>query len=61
MTAQAQPVTAAVATPRRARTLRLGRVLIYTVLIVAAVWYVIPVYLLFMTGLKGFEEATTRR
>jgi glucose/mannose transport system permease protein len=60
MTAQAQPVTAAVATPRRARTLRLGRVLIYTVLIVAAVWYVIPVYLLFMTGLKGFEEGNNQ-
>lgn len=59
MTAQAQPVTAAV-TPRRVRSVRLGRIAIYAVLIVAAVWYVIPVYLLFMTGLKGFEEGNNQ-
>jgi glucose/mannose transport system permease protein len=61
VTAQAQPRAATVA-PRRnwARTLRLGRVATYFVLIVAAVWYVIPVYLLFMTGLKSFAEANNQ-
>jgi glucose/mannose transport system permease protein len=48
--------------PRRnwARSLRLGRMATYAILIVAAVWYVIPVYLLFMTGLKGFAEANNQ-
>jgi glucose/mannose transport system permease protein len=61
VTAQAQPRAATVA-PRRnwARTLRLGRIATYFVLIVAAVWYVIPVYLLFMTGLKSFAEANNQ-
>jgi glucose/mannose transport system permease protein len=61
MTAEAQSVAAALA-PRRnwQRTLRLGRVATYTVLVVAAVWYIIPVYLLFTTGLKGFAEANNQ-
>jgi len=61
VTAQAQPQAATLA-PRRnwARSLRLGRMATYVVLIVAAVWYVIPVYLLFMTGLKGFAEANNQ-
>ena len=61
MTARAQPQAATLA-PRRnwARTLRLGRVTTYFILIVAAVWYVIPVYLLFTTGLKSFAEANNQ-
>jgi glucose/mannose transport system permease protein len=61
VTAQAQPRAATLA-PRRslASTLRLGRLATYFLLIVAAVWYVIPVYLLFMTGLKGFAEANNQ-
>jgi glucose/mannose transport system permease protein len=60
VTAQAQPQAAVV--PRRswARSLSLGRMATYVILIVAAVWYVIPVYLLFMTGLKGFAEANNQ-
>jgi len=59
VTARAQSSTAVVA-PRKARSFGLGRIVTYTVLIIAAVWYVIPVYLLLMTGLKGFEEGNNQ-
>lgn len=36
---------------------RLARIALYGVLLVAGVFYVIPVYLLFMTGMKTFAEA----
>ncbi len=39
---------------------RLARVGVYAVLVVAAVFYVIPVYLLFMTGMKSFAEAANQ-
>ncbi len=39
---------------------RLARVGVYLVLLVAAVFYVIPVYLLFMTGMKSFAEAANQ-
>jgi len=39
---------------------RLGRIALYIVLLAAAVFYVIPVYLLFMTGMKTFAEANNQ-
>ncbi len=39
---------------------RLARAGVYLVLLVAAVFYVIPVYLLFMTGMKSFAEAANQ-
>jgi glucose/mannose transport system permease protein len=59
MTAQTQTQSAALA-PRRVSWRRVSRLAIYAILIGAAVFYVIPVYLLFMTGLKGFEEANNQ-
>ena len=56
MTAPARAVSATAA-PRRLDLRRLSRVLVYVILIAAAIFYIIPVYLLFMTGLKGFAEA----
>ena len=62
MTAEATQTRATSVAPRRdwRRTLRVGRLTTYFVLIVAAIFYVIPVYLLFMTGLKGFAEANNQ-
>jgi glucose/mannose transport system permease protein len=39
---------------------RIARALVYLVLLGAAVFYVIPVYLLFMTGMKSFGEAANQ-
>jgi glucose/mannose transport system permease protein len=39
---------------------RLARAGVYVTLFVAAVFYVIPVYLLFMTGMKTFAEAANQ-
>ena len=39
---------------------RVARAGVYVVLIAAAVFYVIPVYLLFMTGMKSFAEAANQ-
>ena len=50
----------ATAAPSRLDLRRLSRWGVYLILIVAAVFYVIPVYLLFMTGLKGFAEAANQ-
>jgi glucose/mannose transport system permease protein len=59
MTAEAQARPAAVPAPRAPRfdLRRFTRVALYALLLVAAVFYIIPVYLLFMTGLKSFSEA----
>jgi glucose/mannose transport system permease protein len=59
MTAEAQVRPAAIPAPRAPRLdlRRISRVGLYVLLIGAAVFYVIPVYLLFMTGLKSFAEA----
>ena len=59
MTAQTRLRTAALA-PRRLNIRHVSRLAIYVILIAAAVFYVIPVYLLFVTGLKGFEEANNQ-
>ena len=37
---------------------RVSRIAVYVALLAAAVFYVIPVYLLFMTGMKTFVEAS---
>lgn len=53
-------VTAPASLPARRRRTgfrSLGRVGLYVVLLGAAVFYIIPVYLLFMTGMKTFAEA----
>ena len=39
---------------------RLARVVLYVALLLAAVFYVVPVYLLFMTGMKTFAEAANQ-
>ncbi len=41
--------------------IRWGRVVIYAVLIAAAAFYLLPVYLLFITGMKSFEEVSLAR
>jgi glucose/mannose transport system permease protein len=40
---------------------RAGRILIYVLLIGLAIFYVIPVYLLFITGMKGLTEVSLDR
>ena len=45
---------------RRPGLRRLGRVGLYVVLIGAVLFYVIPVYLLFMTGMKTFVESSNQ-
>jgi glucose/mannose transport system permease protein len=47
---------------RRGRpgVLRLGRIGLYGALLFAALFYVVPVYLLFMTGMKTFVEAANQ-
>jgi len=44
----------------RAR-IRWGRVAIYAVLTAAAAFYLLPVYLLFITGMKSFQEVSLAR
>jgi glucose/mannose transport system permease protein len=56
VTARTQPRTAVLAPPRTDLR-RILRLAIYAILLLAAVFYVIPVYLLLMTGLKSFIEA----
>lgn len=41
-----------------ARGIRPSRVLIYTVLLIFAAFYLMPVYVLLVTGLKSFQEVT---
>jgi glucose/mannose transport system permease protein len=40
---------------------RLGRLAIYGILLVAVLFYVIPVYVLFITGMKSFTEVSLDR
>jgi glucose/mannose transport system permease protein len=41
--------------------IRWGRLAIYAVLIAAAAFYLLPVYLLFITGMKSFQEVSLAR
>jgi glucose/mannose transport system permease protein len=45
---------------RRIR-LRWGRILIYAILVIAAAFYLLPVYLLIITGMKSFQEVSLAR
>jgi len=47
--------------PAAPRKIHWGRILIYVVLIVAAAFYLLPVYLLFITGMKSFAEVSLAR
>ena len=42
-------------------SIRWSRVAIYAVLILATVFYLLPVYLLFITGMKSFQEVSLAR
>jgi glucose/mannose transport system permease protein len=59
VTARTQPRVATLSRPRFDLR-RFSRLAVYVVLVAAAIFYIIPVYLLFMTGLKGFEEANNQ-
>lgn len=37
---------------------KLGRIFIYVFLVVAALWFLMPIYVLVVTSLKGFEDVT---
>jgi glucose/mannose transport system permease protein len=41
--------------------LTIGRVLTYVALIIAAIWFLLPVWVLGMTSIKGFDEVTIDR
>jgi glucose/mannose transport system permease protein len=41
--------------------LTLGRVLTYVCLVIAALWFLLPVWVLGMTSIKGFDEVTIDR
>lgn len=58
---QAQAPTATVRRPGPSLLRRLSRPAIYGSLLVAAIFYLIPVYLLVLTGLKGQSEVTLDR
>lgn len=45
----------------RPRGLRPGRILIYVVLVVFALFYLMPIYVLLITGLKSFTEVSLDR
>lgn len=60
MTAVAVPATAPAIPRRREMLRRIVRAGIYALLLAAAVFYLIPVYLLVMTGLKTFAEANNQ-
>ena len=44
--------------PRRGIIRRTARPAMYAILVAAAIFYLIPVYLLLLTGLKGSNEVT---
>lgn len=48
-------------TTPRAKPFRWNRILIYLALILAAAFYVLPVYLLLITGMKSFQEVSLAR
>jgi glucose/mannose transport system permease protein len=58
MTAQQDAVVAVQPRPGPSVLHRLGKPAVYVALVVAAVFYLIPVYLLMLTGLKGSNEVT---
>ena len=45
----------------RSSRLQLGRVAIYVIMIAFALFYLLPVYLLLITGMKSFEEVSLSR
>lgn len=47
--------------PARRRRPSLARVIIYVVMISFAIYYLLPVYLLLITGMKSFEEVSLSR
>jgi glucose/mannose transport system permease protein len=47
--------------PPKSRPIRLSRILIYAVLIVFAAFYLMPIYVLLVTGLKSFTEISLDR
>jgi glucose/mannose transport system permease protein len=55
------PVQADASRRRRRAPVRSGRVLIYATLVVAAAFYLLPVYLLIITGMKSFQEVSLAR
>ena len=42
-------------------SIRWSRVVIYALLVVAAAFYLLPVYVLLVTGLKSFQEVSLAR
>jgi len=46
---------------KRARPIRPSRILIYAVLVVFAAFYLMPIYVLLVTGLKSFGEVSLER
>src|SRR3954447_15400490 len=54
-------MSATVVTPPRSRRISLGRILIYVTLVLFAIFYLMPVYVLLVTGLKSFTEVTLDR
>jgi glucose/mannose transport system permease protein len=46
---------------RPAAALTLTRVLTYAFLVIAAIWFLLPVWVLLMTSIKGFEEVQVDR
>src|SRR5213080_381998 len=48
-------------TMRSARPIRLSRILIYVVLVAFAAFYLMPIYVLLVTGLKSFTEISLDR
>jgi glucose/mannose transport system permease protein len=60
VTSIATPASVPARRSRRPRAIRLSRIVLYAALLGAAIFYVIPVYLLFMTGMKTFIEAANQ-
>jgi glucose/mannose transport system permease protein len=54
-------MSARVAHPPQARPLRLGRIAVYTILVLFALFYLMPIYVLLVTGLKSFDQVSLDR
>jgi glucose/mannose transport system permease protein len=52
---------AQIAVKRSGGGLSVSRILTYVVLVIAAIWFLIPVWVLAMTSIKGFDEVTIDR
>ncbi len=48
-------------TAPRAKPFSISRVLLYAALIIAAIWFLLPIYVLVMTSIKDFSEVQTDR